>query len=415
MDLIIKNGLVILADKIIKANIGIEEGIIKTIDEKTKRAETIIDARNKLVIPGLINNHIHSSGFFFKGIVENKNLHDFDKTELINNIWDYMDEGMTASMIKTACEITFLEAIKSGATTINEISNYDIHQEEIFNVIKKYKLNALVSLSGYEKVDEFKKRFPKQLVGFNLSEEENLKKEELENAGNKDCFLHMHVAETIRRADLSMKKFGKSIIEVLKEHNLLNNKTILSHGVHLSNNDIRIIKENNCKIVNTPVAEMKLGDGIAKIPAMIKEGILVGLGTDGAGWNNTNDLFREMKTFCLLHKLISGPQSITPEQAFQSCTINNAGILGLEKKTGSISIGKQADLALIDYNKPHLMPLIKRNALNNLILCANASDVSDVIIKGQLIMQDREVKVINEERVLKNAQKVFEEVLSKNS
>ena len=149
---------------------------------------------------------------------------------------------------------------------------------------------------------------------------------------------------------------------------------------------------------------MKLASGIAPIPLMLKQGIRVGLGTDGAASNNTLDMFSEMRTCALLHKINNmDPTVLSAREVVKMATIDAAAVLGLDNKTGSLEAGKRADLITINLDKPHLNPLY--DPYSHLVYSANSSDVDNVIINGKIIMRDRVVKTMDEERIFSDANK----------
>jgi 5-methylthioadenosine/S-adenosylhomocysteine deaminase len=147
---------------------------------------------------------------------------------------------------------------------------------------------------------------------------------------------------------------------------------------------------------------MKLASGIAPAAEMIDKGIVVGLGTDGAASNNTLDLFSDMRICALLHKVNKLEPTVTnAQEVVKMATINGAKVLGLNEKIGSLEVGKRADIITINLDKPHLTPMY--DPYSHLVYCVNSEDVSDVIINGQIIMKKREVKKIDEEKVLQEA------------
>ena len=148
---------------------------------------------------------------------------------------------------------------------------------------------------------------------------------------------------------------------------------------------------------------MKLSAGIAPLNKMLKQGLTVGLGTDGAASNNTLDLFADMRVCALLHKAINfNPAVISARELIQMATINGAKVLGWENEIGSLASGKKADIITINLNKPHLMPIY--DPYSHLVYCANGADVADVIVNGQVIMRNREVKTLDEDKILKQAE-----------
>ena len=212
-----------------------------------------------------------------------------------------------------------------------------------------------------------------------------------------------------------MNKGLKSSVELLNKHKILNHKYIGSHGIYLSDKDIAILSETDTKIVNTPVCEMKIADGIAPIRKLLDNNITVGLGTDGAMWNNTNDIFVEMKSMVLLHTITNGIRTIDTKEVLDMATINGARVFGLEDKIGSIEIGKSADMILIDANQPHMAPLRIKNRENigsAVVFCATGRDVTDVIIGGNHLVQNRKLIAIDVNEIIQRVTNISEKIES---
>ncbi len=168
-----------------------------------------------------------------------------------------------------------------------------------------------------------------------------------------------------------------------------------------------------------PVAEMKLSDGISPVPILLSHGVPVALGTDGGGWNNCNDMIREMKQVALLHKVDRplDPTQIPSERALQMATINGANALGMETEIGSLEKGKKADIILIGLKKPHWTPLLlkpKLNLINHLVYSGVESNIDTVIIDGKIVMKKRVLQTISEEEVLEGAQRAAENLIERS-
>ncbi len=200
-----------------------------------------------------------------------------------------------------------------------------------------------------------------------------------------------HLCETKWRFEAAKAKFDLSPVKVLEKFNLLSDKYFGSHGIYFEDGDLDILAKNNVKIINTPLCEAKIADGIAPIREMLDKGIVVGLGTDGAMWNNSNDLFREMKCMALIHNFEHGPRTFTTNEILDMATINGAKALGLEDKLGTIECGKYADLILINTENPNMFPTLcgeYENVRSNVVFCATGADVTDVMVNGEFKVKD---------------------------
>ena len=170
---------------------------------------------------------------------------------------------------------------------------------------------------------------------------------------------------------------GGSPVKVLDRFGLLTKRYIGSHGVYLNDEDIEIYAQSGAEIVNTPICEMKIGDGLAPIPKLVKAGIPVALGTDGAMWSNSNDIFREMKCMSIIHNLKAGVRAFSAEDILDMATVNGAKLFDMEKELGTLEEGKIADLILVDAAAPHMNPLRtgkNSNVSSAIVYCASGSD-----------------------------------------
>jgi 5-methylthioadenosine/S-adenosylhomocysteine deaminase len=224
--------------------------------------------------------------------------------------------------------------------------------------------------------------------------------------------IHTHIAETQEEVERIEKKYGKRPVEHLDGIDFLGPEVLAAHCVWLTKHEIEVIKKRGVKPVHNPVSNMKTGSGVAPVPEMIKAGIPVALGTDGAASNNSLDMFNEMKFAALLSKVHKLDPTVVPAQAvLEMATIKGAIALGLQREIGSLEVGKKADIVLVDLKKPHLAPL--HNVISHLVYSAVGSDVDTVIVDGEVLMQEGKVLSLNEDKVLEDVQKVSDDLLAR--
>jgi 5-methylthioadenosine/S-adenosylhomocysteine deaminase len=212
----------------------------------------------------------------------------------------------------------------------------------------------------------------------------------------------MHLAETDWRLAMVQKNYGLTPIEYLHQNGLLTKRFIGSHVVHASDAEIGRLQEHHVSVANTPLCEMKIADGIAPIPEMVRRGVNVCLGTDGSMWNNSNDIFREMKGMALLHAIHSGVRSLSPKNILDMATINGAKAFGVDPDLGTVEKGKLADFILIETAAPHMQPLRlgkHENVLSALVYSATGADVADVFIGGKHIVENHALKSADTEAI----------------
>jgi 5-methylthioadenosine/S-adenosylhomocysteine deaminase len=235
-----------------------------------------------------------------------------------------------------------------------------------------------------------------------------------EKLKNIDALQTLHLAENEWRRDLIQKKYGLTPIEYLKRNGFLHDKLIGSHVVYAGDDEVKWLKMADVKVVNTPLCEMKIADGIAPIPEMVRQGVRVGLGTDGALWNNSNDIFREMKGMSLLHTVNEGIRCLSKKDILDMATVHGAAIFGKGGEIGLIKEGMKADMILVDTGKPHMRPLLlgkHENVISGIIFNVTGGDVRDVFIDGRRIVQNGVLTTIDVSAVSARVQKAAEKII----
>jgi len=200
-------------------------------------------------------------------------------------------------------------------------------------------------------------------------------------------------------------------VQYLHDLGFLNERVIGSHGVYLDQNDREILHTAGSRIVNCPAAEMKIADGIAPVSELISDSIPVGIGTDGALWNDSSDLFVEMKTLMLLQRVLKGAGSFSAYTALHAATLGGARVFGLEHELGSIEEGKSASIVLLNRDRPHLTPLHsldEGNVLQLITSCIRASDVDTVIVNGEIVVEHGEFHRVDEAGLINHCQTLAE-------
>lgn len=424
--LLITNGYIVIPNQIlIDGAIYVEGNIIKDIGKsedliKKHCADTTINANKMLVLPGLINSHIHASATLYRGIGDDMTLMEENKRVMFPIELKMTDEdSYWGTML--AC----IELIKSGTTCM---ADHYINMKASAEAVYHTGMRAVLATAMMDQWDQSETAPIKSTEECIRENEELIKKwnktktdrircnfgpytellasKELllmsrDLAEDYNVGIQIHLAETLEAQEKIRRKHGGlRIFEYLKKIRFLGPRVIAAHCVWLSTKEIDIIKTKNVKPVHMPAAEMKLSDGISPVPTLLQNGIPVALGTDGGGWNNCNDMIREMKHAALLHKVNTplDPAIMPAEHVFQMATINGARALQMENEIGSLEIGKKADIILIDIKKPHWTPILSKpkiNLINHLVYTGMGSDVDTVIIDGKIIMRERKILEIN--------------------
>jgi len=418
MNILIKNTriLTLATEKpeIILGDLGIENGMIVFIGESNASftAKKIIDGSNALIMPGLINAHTHSSMSLMRNYADDLPFWPW----LTEKIWP-IEEHLTGEDCYWGAMLSIAEMIRSGITTFADMYFY---MDDVAKAVDKTGIRANLSRGLVGGVDEDAKL--KEAVEFKEKWHDSsngrirvelaphapytcnaaLMRRILEKSKVLDTRIHIHLSESKKEVEDSFRIHGKSPVQNLLEQKVFERPTFAVHCVHLSDEDIKILAENNVSVVNNPGSNMKLGNGFAPIQKLLEAGVNVALGTDGSSSNNNLNMFEEMNLAALVNKSIDADTTVVPAYtALKMGTINGAVALGIDQEVGTLEIGKKADLILIDLEKPHFYPRL--NLVASLVYSAQASDVKTVICDGKILMENREILVFNEQEVFKKA------------
>lgn len=408
-----KQSLLIKNDKIAEISMKIDDN----------NADKIIDADGKILLPGFINTHTHLSMTLFRGLADDLSLDNW----LNDHIWP-MESNLNGYYSYIGALLGTIELIKSGTTTFSDMYFY---MEDVAKAVNDSGIRAVLSygmidFSDAEKrVNEIKENMAlfkkcngmadgriKVFFGphspYTASEE--LLKEVRKLADKYGMGIHIHVSETEKEIKDILNEKGLRPFEYLESIGFLGSDVIAAHCVWLSDKEIEIIKKNNVKVSHNPCSNMKLASGIAPISKLIENDICVGIGTDGASSNNSLDLIEELKIASLLQKVTNfNPKVLNSNEAIAMGTIKGAEVLGLEDEIGSIEVGKKADIILIDTNQANMVP-DSSNLSSNIIYSANGSNVDTTICNGKILMENKELTMLDEEEIYNKARQAIKEL-----
>jgi cytosine/adenosine deaminase-related metal-dependent hydrolase len=222
----------------------------------------------------------------------------------------------------------------------------------------------------------------------------------------------MHLAEVKEDVKYAKENFGMTPVEFVERVGLVGPHVLFAHMVWLEDHDIRRVARTETNVAHCPSSNLKLASGIPRVPEMLRGGVNVGLGCDGAPCNNTYDMVREMKMAAVIQKArLLDPTVMPAAQVLEMATINGAKAMGLQKEVGSIEVGKKGDLVLIDLRKPHLVPY--RDVVSSVVYSATGGDVDTVIIDGKVVLRGGKALTLDEERVMEEAVRHQEELLAR--
>lgn len=423
MGIVLKNILALLpegnTDVLRETNIYIEGTRITAMGKMPEGflEEKVIDGKDKLAIPGLINCHTHSYMSFMRNVADDLSFMDW----LFGTI-DPIEQQMTDEDTYWGACLAIIEMMKSGTTCFNDMQ-MNIHQTT--RAVKESGMRAVISRgligSGNDEAGQMRLRQAYEerdaaadcdRLTFMLGPhapytcDEGFMRIVSEEAKKNHMRIHVHLSESESEIEQIKEKYGCSPIEMAERNGLFDVPAIAAHCAQVTESDMDILKAKNVSVVTNPASNMKLGNGFAPVPEMLEKGINVCLGTDGAASNNSLNLFHEMSLLALIHKGVKRtPQCVSAKENIRIATINGAKALGLEKEIGTLEVGKKADIAVLNLNTPSLTP--RNNLIAGLSYSANGSEVETVIIDGKVTMENRKILTMDENLVYKKVNEII--------
>lgn len=380
--------------------------------------DKLIDATGKAALPGLINAHTHAAMTLFRGFADDMPLMEW----LNNRIWP-LEAKLTGDDIYWGTKLAILEMLKAGVTAFADMYFFmDQVAEAVAESGMRASLargltdgeNSQLSLQEAEELLHKWQQMGNERITFMFGPHApytcspDFLRQIIEAAERNGVGLHIHLAETMAEVEEIKKRYGKRPIELMEEVGLFEVPVLAAHCVYLKPHEIEILKDNQVAVAHNPESNMKLASGIAKIPEMLKEGVTVALGTDGAASNNNLELFGEMRTAALLHKVNHlDPTVVNAYQALKMATTNGAKALGLEN-LGSLKPGYKADLILVDLKQPHFYP--HHDIIAHLVYAAQPADVDLVMVDGQILVEGGRVLTIDEEEVYQKVKECVQRI-----
>src|SRR5829696_6536178 len=435
VDLLVLGGTIVTMDQtrrvIDEGGIAISQGRIVAIGPRAEmeRAYTSrqrVSAAGKVITPGLINGHTHVPMVLFRGLADDLDLQEW----LTKYIFPAEAKNVTEEFVRVGTRLGLAEMIRGGTTTYCDMYYFEdaIADETAKAGVRGVLGETVIDFpvadnKTYAEGLAYTERFVARWKGHELIipaiaphapytvSEEHLKAARA-FSDRTGAPIVIHIAETKREVDDMVKAKGASPVAYLDRIGFLNERVIAAHMVWPQGNDIAILQKLGVGVVHNPQSNMKLAAGVAPVPKMLNDGVLLGLGTDGAASNNDLNMWEEMDTVAKLHKVFSGdPKVISAQQAFELATIRGAQALHLEKEIGSLEKGKRADLLVVNRDTLNQIPLY--NVYSDLVYATKASDVESVIINGRIVMRNRRLLTLNETAV-KNDARAFRDKIIKS-
>jgi len=396
--------------------VGLEEDIIKEFS-----ATETIDCKGKVLMPGMVNAHTHVPMTLLRGIADDLRLDVW----LQGYMWPVEREFVSPEFVGLGTSIACAELIRSGVTTFNDMYFFE---DAVATATAQAGMRAVCGQSilkfptadaaSYEDAMEKARDYIKKWVGHPLivpsiaphapyTTTADILRQTAELAKEFDVPLHIHLAETSLEVENMRNQEGIPVIPYVKKQGLLEAKVIAAHCVHIDMGEIRTLHHAGAGVSHNPSSNLKLASGFAPVTKMLDLGLNVGIGTDGPASNNDLDMFEEVRLAAFIAKAVTNdPTSLPASQALLMATRLGAQALHIGHLTGSVEIGKRADLILVDLSPLHNSPSFRRSADNTyaqIVYAAKSTDVSDVMVNGKWLMRGRKLLTVNEGELLAQA------------
>lgn len=422
-------------------SVRVENGVITAIERGKARQDVpgaVIDGTGCVLMPGLINAHTHLYQVLLRAVWEDLELMPWLK-RIYGCARVLLPEHFYAGSL-FGC----IEAIRSGVTTVCEHNFLNPSPEcafETLRAIKESGLRAVFArtiMDAGEIVPDCTKEKPEQafrrieeilaqhrsgdelrfMTGPNtppINTTPGILKEIRRFADDKSIGISAHVAESKSVVECVRREHGKNgVVEFLHEFGIPGKNSIFAHSVHISKEEIAVLRQTGTSVSHNPVSNMMLGDGVAPVVEMLRQGVNVALGTDGAASNHSQDLFDTMKAASLLQKVHHQDAGvIDPYSVLRMATIGGARALGLDSVCGTIEVGKRADLILVDLEAVHSQPV--NDIFSQIVHCAKASDVRTAMVGGELLLRDRKLTGHDEAQLIAQAREANRDLMKRVS
>lgn len=408
------DGFLIVEDKTI-ADVGPNVGFNK---EVSGSFDQVIDLKGKWVMPGWINTHGHAAMSLLRGFADDLPLKEW----LEQKMWP-MEAQYTAETVRWGTALAVMEMLKSGTTCF--VDMYD-HMDVVAEVVEEAGIRGVLT---------------RGIIGLCSEEEQERKLKEaasfaqnwhgkadgrittmmaphsaytcspqyiariVDEAFRLNLPIHIHLSETAKEVEQNVREYGQRPVAHLAKIGLFERPTLVAHAVHLTDEEMDILKTYDVKISHNPASNLKLGSGVAPIPKLLAKGFHVSIGTDSAASNNNLDMFQEVRLAALLHKGVhQDPTALPADIAFKMGTSWGAEAVFLPQ-IGSLSKGKEADFIILDPHKAHLQP--DGQPLSHIIYSATGADVTDVFVQGRQVVKNGHCLFLDEEKIIHEARKAL--------
>ncbi len=425
MNTLIRNGLVLTMDgadtTYQRGAVAVSGGQITYVGEETGlpqafSADRVLDASGSIVMPGFVNAHTHLAMTLLRGYGSDLNLQDW----LEKKVWPAEDKLITGDCFWGSM-LGLAEMIRTGTTSFLDMYFF---MEETARAVQETGMRAVLSRGLIGLAPTFDKALAENEAlhrDFHGSADGRITvmiaphaeytnneatiRRVVESAHKLGCGIHIHVQETKAETDACMGRYGVSPVKWLESLDVFSLPTVAAHCVTVDAEDIEILRRNGVSAASNPGSNMKLASGIAPVDAMLRAGVNVALGTDGASSNNNLDMLEEARLCALCAKLREGdPAALPARDSLRMATIGGARALGIDSIAGSLEVGKDADIIIVSGRSPSMHPMI--DPVANLVYSASSHDVSMTMVKGKILMEDYQIVGMDLGKIYSEANKI---------
>lgn len=433
VDILLVNGWLVSMDSHMNVYpdgaVAIKDNVIVAVgaaDEVTiaYQAETVIDCRDCIITPGLINAHTHVPMTLLRGLADDLRLDVWLYGYMMPVEREFVDHNFCYTGTLLGCA----EMIRSGITTFCDMY---YNEAEVARATAVAGMRAILAqtilkfpspdATNYDESLEYCRHFIEAWLNHPLiipavgphapyTATPDMLKSSVALATEYDVPLHIHIAETALEQETSLNAYNTTVVPWLDQHNLFNAKVIAAHCVHLQDSEMRTLHQYRAGIAHCPSSNLKLASGVAPVQKMVDLGLHVGIGTDGPASNNDLDMFEETRLASFLQKGIFGDPTLLPaKNTWALATIEGARALHIDHLTGSLEPGKRADIAVVGVNNTHQLPRFSRDpeaVYAQLVYATKATDVRDVLVDGKILMRNRRLLTLNEAEIIDQAKTI---------
>ncbi len=419
------------ASSVTAGDVLVDEGIIVEVGQGPRIAQAmrgvtrVIDARGCAVVPGFVQAHVHLCQVLFRGMADDMPLLEWLK----RRIWP-LEAAHDETSLRASAELGLYEMMLAGTTTILDMGTVH-HYDAVFEACARAGIRAVGGKTMMDLGDDVPSGL-KESTEESLRESDRLRDAWHGKAGgrlryayaprfilscsealirgvaervrdNPEVLLHTHAAEHAGEREVVRQVLGDEDIAILRRWGVFGPRTVIAHGVQLTDEEARTLAADGTRIVHCPSANLKLGSGIARVAELDGFGVPLAMGADGAPCNNNLDPWMELRHAALLAKIRTGVTTLPAERAFRLATIDGAHALGLGDRIGSIEPGKRADLVVVRLDGAHAEP--GGDVFSRLVYACTARDVVWVLVDGEIVVRHGEHTKLDRDRVLSRARR----------